>query len=140
MKRNYCYCSLLDLYDEDDGDDEGEHELDGDKDVDVQKHSTDLHLLLNLDWLLNDSLFHMEISLLIRIVVEMLNDNSWSDRDNDDGPMDAMIVHRVTMLVVQFYRLILMTMKQEMESEPVKDLLWSLTEMEEVSMMGHLSN
>ena len=140
------YCSLLHWYDAHDGCDEhDEDDADDDNDGDVRMHLTDLHLLLMLHCSPNDSLFHKEISLPIRIVVEMLNDNSQPlDRDSDDELLlllNGTIDRRVTMLAVRFYRLIPMMMKQVMEFEQVKGLFSSLRVLRGVvSMTGHLSN
>lgn len=43
-------------------DEHDEDDVDDDSGGDVRMHLTDLHLLLMLHWLLNDSLFHKEIS------------------------------------------------------------------------------
>ena len=72
----------------------------------------------------------------------MLNDNSQPlGTDSDDGLLNETIDRRVTMLVVRFYILIPMMMKQVMEFEQVKGLFSSLIMLRVgVSMTGDLSN
>lgn len=111
MMHNYSDCSCLNLNDdvyEDDG-----HEDVDDNDEHEKMHLRYLLLLpMSMSLFQDDCLLYTAISLLIRTVAETLNDKKRLDKDSEHENEDAdeVIVHRVTMLVVLLYRLILMMM------------------------------